>query len=410
MIEVKENKEFKDHKVINGENMKQGWEIKKLGEVCESDLGKTLNQSKDKGELRPYLCAINVLWDKFDFTTLKETRFEDSEIERYSVRKGDLLICEGGDIGRAAIWDYDDVIQYQNALHRVRLNESVLSRFLLFYLKHLKDSGVLDTRYGKGVTIKHLVKSSLLSIPIPIPPLPEQEKIVAELDCLSGIIEKKKQQLKELDALAESIFFTMFGDPITNEKGWEVKKLGEICDVRDGTHDSPKYLGHSDYVLITSKNITSDGNIDFSTANYISKEDYDAINKRSFVERGDIIMAMIGTIGKPIIVKNMDRHFCIKNVALIKFRGSTQVVNSYIQALLNNAIFGIYIQSLNKGGTQKFIALGTIRSLQTPIPPLPLQQEFADKIEAIEKQKELIKQSITETEELFNSRMDYYFN
>ena len=117
--------------------MKQGWEIKKLGEVCESDLGKTLNQSKDTGELRPYLCAINVLWDKIDFTTLKETRFEDSELERYTIRKGDLLICEGGDIGRAAIWNYDYEIQYQNALHRVRLNDGVLSRFLLLYLKHL---------------------------------------------------------------------------------------------------------------------------------------------------------------------------------------------------------------------------------------------------------------------------------
>ena len=131
-----------------------------------------MNQSKDKGALLPYLCSVNVLWDKFDFSTLKETRFEDSELERYSVKKGDLLICEGGDIGRAAIWNYDRVIQYQNALHRVRLKDSVLSRFLLLYLKHLKDSGELDSRYGKGVTIKHLVKSSLLSIPIPIPPLP----------------------------------------------------------------------------------------------------------------------------------------------------------------------------------------------------------------------------------------------
>ena len=104
--------------------MKQGWEIKKLGEVCESDLGKTLNQSKDTGELRPYLCAINVLWDKIDFTTLKETRFEDSELERYTIRKGDLLICEGGDIGRAAIWNYDYEIQYQNALHLFPLPES----------------------------------------------------------------------------------------------------------------------------------------------------------------------------------------------------------------------------------------------------------------------------------------------
>ena len=390
--------------------MKQGWEIKKLGEVCESDLGKTLNQSKDKGELRPYLCAINVLWDKFDFTTLKETRFEESELERYSVRKGDLLICEGGDIGRAAIWKYDDVMQYQNALHRVRLNDSVLSRFLLLYLKHLKDSGVLDTKYGKGVTIKHLVKSSLLSIPIPIPPREEQERIVAELDCLSGVIERKREQLRELDALAQSIFYQMFGDPITNEKGWEVKKLGEVCDVRDGTHDSPKYLEYSDYVLITSKNITKDGNIDFSTANYISKEDYDAINKRSYVESGDIIMAMIGTIGKPIIVKETDKKFCIKNVALIKFGCSTMVINTYIQAMLNNPDYGQYIQSQNKGGTQKFVALGTIRNLPIPLPSMEIQQLFAERIDRIEQQKELIKKSILETETLFNARMDYYFN
>ena len=108
------------------DNMKQGWEIKKLGEVCESDLGKTLNQSKDTGELHPYLCAINILWDKIDFSTIKQTKFEESELERYSVRKGDLLICEGGDIGRAAIWNKDEAMLYQNALHRVRFDGSVV--------------------------------------------------------------------------------------------------------------------------------------------------------------------------------------------------------------------------------------------------------------------------------------------
>lgn len=390
--------------------MKQGWEIKRLGDVCTSDLGKTLNQSKDTGDMHPYLCAINILWDKIDFTTVKQTRFESSEIDRYSVRKDDLLICEGGDIGRAAIWDKDETMLYQNALHRVRFYGSIIPKFCLLYLRFLKNTGVLDGRYGKGVTIKHLVKSSLLSIPIPVPPFAEQEKIVAELDCLSVIIEKKKQQLKELDNLAQSIFYEMFGDPVENDMGWDVKKLGDVCDVRDGTHDSPKYLENSEYVLVTSKNITSGGDIDFTTANYISKEDYDAINKRSYVDFGDIIMAMIGTIGKPIIVKETSRKFCIKNVALIKFEDSTFVTNTYIQALLSNDSYASYIQGNNKGGTQKFIALGTIRKLLIPIPPLSLQQDFASKIESIEKQKELIAQSIKETETLFNSRMDYYFN
>lgn len=255
----------------------------------------------------------------------------------------------------------------------------------------------------------NISQNIIKNTPIPIPPLSEQEKIVAELDCLSGIIEKKKQQLKEYDALAQSIFYEMFGNPIDNEKGWEIKKLGEVCDVRDGTHDSPQYLEQSDYVLITSKNIVGN-TIDFTSANYISEDDYININKRSRVDDGDIIMAMIGTIGNPIIVKDIDRKFCIKNVALIKFAQSTLVTNVYIRALLDNKCYYQYIQSQNKGGTQKFVALGTIRKFTTPIPPLTLQQEFASKIEAIEKQKELIKQSIAETETLFNSRMDYYFN
>ena len=97
---------------------------------------------------------------------------------------------------------------------------------------------------GNGANITNIKFSDLSLFPIPLPPLPEQEKIVAELDCLSGIIEKKKQQLKELDALAQSIFYEMFGDPVENEKGWEVKKLGEICKTTSGGTPSK---GHEEY-------------------------------------------------------------------------------------------------------------------------------------------------------------------
>ena len=380
--------------------MKQGWEIKKLGEVCESDLGKTLNQSKDKGELRPYLCAINVLWDKFDFTTLKETRFEDSELERYSVKKGDLLICEGGDIGRAAIWNYDEVIQYQNALHRVRLDKSVLSRFLLLYLKHLKDSGVLDTRYGKGVTIKHLVKSSLLSIPIPAPPIEEQEKIVEELDCLSGIIEKKREQLKELDALAESIFYTMFGDPITNEKGFPVYQIDDIITFQGGSQPDKSHFEYEptddNIRLIQIRDYKSDKNI-----TYIPKS-----LARRLCNAEDI---MIGRYGPPIfqILKGIEGAY---NVALMKAIPK-QGNREFIRAFLKQKCLLEYLESMSKRTAgQDGIQMDKLKAYPFPLPPIELQDEFADKIEAIEKQKELIKQSITETEELFNSRMDYYFN
>lgn len=380
--------------------MKQGWEIKKLGEVAIILNGYAFDSklfSEDSNDMP----LIRIRDIKRGYT---ETFYKGDFSEEYIIRKGDYLVGMDGEFNIAE-WKGNDALLNQRVCKIVA--HDIVDRYLFWYmpvvLKQIEDATPF-------VTVKHLSSKQLLDTIIPIPPREEQERIVAELDCLSGVIEKKKEQLKELDLLAQSIFYTMFGDPITNEKGWEVKKLGEVCDVRDGTHDSPKYLEHSDYVLITSKNITTDGVIDFSTANYISKDDFDAINKRSYVDSGDIIMAMIGTIGKPIIAKNLDRNFCIKNVALIKFGCSTRVVNTYMQSLLGNHTYGQYIQSLNKGGTQKFVALGTIRGLHTPIPPLALQREFAEKIEAIEKQKGLIKLSIAETELLFNSRMDYYFN
>ena len=283
-------------------------------------------------------------------------------------------------------------------------DNSLLPKFLFYFCQDYNFE-----RHNKAVTIPSLTKADLLKINIPIPSLSEQQSIVTELDKINELISLKKAQLSDLDSLAQSIFYDMFGDPIENEKGWEVKKLGEVCDVRDGTHDSPQYLSESEYFLITSKNIQGDI-IDYANVNYISKEDYDSINKRSYVDEGDIIMGMIGTIGKPIVVHKNNLKFCVKNVALIKFPESCLVKNIYVKALLDNDSYKQYLLSLNKGGTQKFVALGTLRTLKCPLPPLSLQQEFAKRIELIEKQKVQISSTIKDLETLLASRMQYWFD
>ena len=398
--------------------MKQGWEIKKLGDITTSINGLWT------GKKPPFITVAvirNTNFTKDCKLDTSDIAYIDVEVKQYASRKlqcGDIIIEKSGGsdkqpVGRPILFNIEEgEYSFSNFTSTLRVDDrtTILPEFIHRYLAYIYMRGDTAAMQSKTTGIRNLDFTLYKSIHVPVPPREEQERIVAELDGLSGVIERKREQLRELDALAQSIFYQMFGDPITNEKGWEVKKLGEVCDVRDGTHDSPKYLEYSDYILITSKNITNDGNIDFSTANYISKEDYDAINKRSYVESGDIIMAMIGTIGKPIIVKETDKKFCIKNVALIKFGCSTMVINTYIKAMLNNPDYGQYIQSQNKGGTQKFVALGTIRNLPIPLPSMEIQQQFAETIEAIEKQKELIKQSIAETETLFNSRMEYYFN
>lgn len=150
-------------------------------------------------------------------------------------------------------------------------------------------------------------------------------------------------------------------------ESWEEKKLGEVNDVRDGTHDSPKYV-QDGYPLVTSKNLTSEG-LDFSDISFISEVDYISINKRSKVEIGDIIFGMIGTIGNPVLLK-ID-GFAIKNVALLKKGGF--IDNSFLIQLLQSSSFIKYISLENAGGTQKFLGLSQIRNFQLFSPSLPEQ-------------------------------------
>lgn len=390
--------------------MREGWTYKKLGEVCESDLGKTLNSSKDTGEMRPYLCAINILWDKIDFTTLKQTRFEESELERYTVRKGDLLICEGGEIGRAAIWDKDYSIQYQNALHRVRFTDGVAPRFCLYFFMHLKKSGILDGRYGKGVTIKHLVKSSLMSIPIPVAPIENQLSIVAELDKINELISLKKAQLSDLDSLAQIIFYDMFGDPIENEKGWEVKKLEDVCEtITDGDHMPPP-KSENGIPFITISDINKETReIDFNNTFYVPQDYYDGLKEERKAQVNDLLYTVTGSYGIPVVVKS-SMPFCFqRHIALIRPIQEKLLTIFLCWWVLCPSVKG-EADRVATGIAQKTVGLNSIRQFSIILPPLPLQQEFAKRIELIEQQKAQISSTIKDLETLLASRMQYWFD
>lgn len=180
---------------------------------------------------------------------------------------------------------------------------------------------------------------------------------------------------------------------------WDIVKLGDVCDVRDGTHDSPKYIKHG-YPLVTSKNIAN-GYIDITDVNYISKDDYNKIIVRSGVDDGDIIMPMIGTIGNPIVVlKKFD--FAIKNVALVKFVGNN-VFNRYVFYILSSIIFKRYIERENRGGTQKFISLGNIRNFKIPLPPLEIQKQIAKTLNTSAELLVMRKRHLAELDSLIKS-------
>jgi type I restriction enzyme S subunit len=170
-------------------------------------------------------------------------------------------------------------------------------------------------------------------------------------------------------------------------KGWVWARCHDVIDVRDGTHDTPQKV-ESGIPMVTSKNLKPYG-IDFNDVTYISEEDYEAIEKRSGVNDGDILFAMIGTIGNPVLVKK-DRHFSIKNVALFKI-DETKVHASFFKLMLDSPLITQQLEANSRGGNQKFVSLSSLRNMQIPLPPLSEQKRIAailDKADSIRRKRQ----------------------
>ena len=165
------------------------WEWVTLKMIAVTELGKTLDKLKNQGDYKPYLCSINVYWSGIDLTTVKEARFEESELPKYELKKGDLLICEGGDVGRSAIWENEQEMYYQNALHRVRFYGGINPYYFRLLMECYKGNKILDEQ-SKGMTIKHLVQSALNAIYFPLPPIQEQQRIVDKFQSLIPMLEQ----------------------------------------------------------------------------------------------------------------------------------------------------------------------------------------------------------------------------
>lgn len=361
--------------------MKQGWKTCKFADLFDLQMGKTPSRDNPTywGDDNMWVSIADMNEQKYMSATkagITDVAVQESGIK--PIPKGTVIMSFKLSIGKVSI-----------ATSKLYTNEAIMGfiekeegtlvpEYLYYYLKGYKWEGANKAAMGMTLNKKTIAENT-----ISYPPIAEQEKIVSELDCLSGIIEKKKQQLKELDNLAQSIFYEMFGDPVENDKGWETKKVIDVVKLQRG-YDLP--IQHRQ----------SDGGIPVWGSNGIvgwhneAKVDYGVITGRS------------GTLGT---VYSYDKPFFPLNTTLfsVDTHGNDIVYLKYLLNIFDLKRFGTGtgVPTLNRNvfHSEPIISV-----------PLALQQDFASKIESIEKQKELISQSIKETETLFNSRMDYYFN
>jgi len=309
-----------------------------------------------------------------------------------------LLAEDGGHFGtpdRGIAYCVSGKTWINNHAHVLRPKADIDLRFLCRVLENYD-----VTPWVTGTTRGKLTQAGASQIVVPVPPLSEQRWIAEILDQADALRAKRRAALAQLDTLTQSIFLDMFGDPITNKKGFPVAQMGDVCDVRDGTHDSPEYVSDGGYPLVTSKNVTG-GFVDLTDANYISEADYVQINKRSKVDRGDIILPMIGTIGSPVLVDHEPRY-AIKNVALVKFTAASPSA-VFVRHLLSCHYFDHVVSQKNRGGTQKFVSLGDLRGFPLPLPPKEQQQQFTRFVQAADKLKATNRGSLAELDTLFAS-------
>ena len=328
---------------------------------------------------------------------------------KVTVEAGDVLVCKiNPRINR--VWVVKHHTEHQllaSSEWIVIRNHDIDSDYLKWYFSSPTFRELLTSQVaGIGGSLTRAQPKQVAKYPVPVPAISVQRHIATVLNKVNDLIILRKQVLAKLDELVKARFFEMFGDTILNPFGWKKDLLGTVCDVRDGTHDSPQYF-ESGYPLVTSKNVTG-GKIDLTDCSLICEADFKKINERSKVDIGDIIMPMIGTVGKPVIV-DIEPNFAIKNVSLIKFKADSRVLNIYIRALLQSDYFDDAVLSKVRGGTQKFISLGDIRKLEVLVPPMELQEQFATFIKQTDKSKVAVQKALDEAQLLFDSLMQKYF-
>ena len=394
--------------------MREGWKYKKLKDVAslitDGDWIESRHQSESGIRLIQTGNVGNGIFKAKDDKPHYISEDTFLELGCTEIFRGDCLVsrlpepvgraCIIPEVGCRMITAVDCTI--------IRFKDCVLPKLFVYYTRSKQYKREIDNS-TTGTTRKRISRKNLESVSIPLLPVDEQNKIVAELDLLTEIINKQKQQLKELDTLAQSIFYDMFGNPVDNEKGWKTCRLESIIQVkgRVGWKGYKKEdLRDSGALAIGGGHLTNSGEIDLSEPVYLSMEKYEE-SPEIMIETGDLILVQRGTIGKVGLVRTDIGQATINPCVLI-LRPKT-INNVYALHFFLNSNMQEHLKTLIRGVAQPMITQQQVNSLCVPIPPSEQQEVFAQRVQAIESQKQSINRSIAESQKLFDYTMDKYF-
>lgn len=391
--------------------MREDWEYKKLEDISSAVLIEKAKKRFSPNDVIRYIDISSI--DNINQCLTGTTSFKMLDAPSRAQQKveyGDILISTVRPNLRNIAIVNDDATNLvaSSGFCVLRINDAALRRYVFYYVVSNKFTAYLE-KLTNGANYPAVKETDVRKALIPIPPKPTQLSIVSELDKLNELIQIKKEQLKDYDTLAQSIFYEMFGDPVVNEKGWEVMSLGDICEIT-----SSKRVFANEYVdmgvpFYRSKEVIEKSKqLPISVELYISESHYDKIKSSFGVPQiGDILVTAVGTIGK-IWVVDTNEPFYFKDGNLVWLRKIKGVHSEYFRYSLFYLI-DEYKKVNANGAAYNALTIAKLKLMLCPLPPLSLQQSFAHKIEQIERQKAAVQRTIKDLETLLAVRMQYWF-
>jgi type I restriction enzyme S subunit len=336
------------------------WQTQKLEAVADFCLGKMLDQKKNRGEPLPYLANVNVRWGEFDLAELREMRFEQHELDRYGLKYGDIVMCEGGEPGRCAIWkEQCSSMMIQKALHRIRPHDCLRPEFLYYFFLYKGRTGHMASLFT-GSTIKHLPREKLALVEVPVPPHSTQDQIASVLSAYDDLIENNRRRIQLLEQAARLLYkewFVHFRFPGHEHtriidgvpEGWEKTTIGESASfISRGI--TPKYDDDAPGIVINQKCIRNRMvNLDFARRQ--SKQ----VPPGKLVQFGDVLINSTGagTLGR---------------VAQLLFEIDECTVDSHVTIVRPKEGVPVYYFGLHLTGLESYVAtLGRGATNQTEL-------------------------------------------
>ena len=381
----------------------------KLGDICEIVSGSTPKTNIDEyweGTIK-WITPAELNDDTYIITdsVRKITELAVKKTGLKSFPEGTVILSSRAPIGKVAIAGCEMYCNqgFKNLICSKKINNKYLYWFL-------KGNTVFLNSLGRGATFKELSKSIVSNIEINLPDIVYQKKAVETLEKVREIIALRKRELSSLDDLIKARFVEMFGDPATNPMRWSETTIGDECFyIKDGPHKSLPDIGKENggHPFISVRNIVN-GYIDFSTARYISDEDYANAIKKCHPEKGDMLYSKGGTTGIAKLI-DIDEEFANwVHVAVLKFDKS-KLNGIFFENMLNGDYCFEQSQRLTKGIANRDLVLSAMAQIKMYRPPMEIQKQFADFVNQVDKSKVAIQKALDKTQMLFDSLMQEYF-